>query len=266
MKTTNSQPKNYYVFWLGYFLFALLILSFNLTNKELNRSVALAIQQVSTNMNLLFTKDLATTYSNFFTSAKTIKKLQQDNENLKAEIAKLHEQSLQITILQEKLKQLNSLLKIKENKNISKIITTHVMSNHFAALNTTLDIPLGTNDNINKNSLVISNLGVVGYIANTYKKNSEIITIVSPVFKISARGEKSKINVVVIGNGTLSPNLTIYSKNSNLISGENLLTSGLEGHFPPNIPIGYVTKGKSNKWQVQLFEKFSQINYVHIVK
>lgn len=168
--------------------------------------------------------------------------------------------------MQEKLKQLNSLLKIKENKNISKITTTHVMSNHFSALNTTLDIPLGTKDNIKTNSLVISKLGVVGYISNTYTKNSEIITTVSPVFKISARSEKSKINVVVNGNGTLAPNLTIYSKNSNLISGENLLTSGLEGHFPQNVPIGYITKGKNDNWQVQLFENFSQINYVHIVR
>ena len=113
--------------------------------------------------------------------------------------------------------------------------------------------------------LVTSNLGVIGYIESISYSNANIITTVNNKFKISAISDNTKINLIVYGNGTLNPDIVIYDKNSNLIDGEEIYTSGLEGYFPSGIKIGKVKK-INDSYIVVLYDDLNQLQYVHLIK
>src|SRR5699024_5728131 len=82
--------------------------------------------------------------------------------------------------------------------------------------------------------------------------------------RIPVYSKQSNINAIIVGNNSDTPSVIYYDKSHNFIEGEVILTSGLGGIFPRNIPVGTIYKDK-NTWLLKTFNNFNNVYYVHII-
>ena len=74
------------------------------------------------------------------------------------------------------------------------------------------------------------------------------------------------------GRDPLKVNLLFVPRNISLVEGDTVFTSGFDGYFPENIPIGIISeitvKPESTflEGQVALVNDFATLSYVHVVR
>ncbi len=269
MSINNSKQYHInWIVWIFLMIFSLTLLVINLTSKEFNTGSSNYIKLKATEVRYLFDGGIREYFTNLSNKSKMIDQLRDENELLKKQLSNTYRLEIENKYLQNKLNSLNSVLNFIDHKNINNIVSTTIISNSLGSISNNLSIGLGSLDYINNNQLVITNKGILGYTFDVKKKSTKILSVLDNNFKISAITGKTKVNIVIEGNRTITPNVTLYSQGLPIQEGELVYTSGLEGNFPPFIAIGRVIKHEDTKdsWKIELFEDLKDLNYVYIVR
>ena len=113
----------------------------------------------------------------------------------------------------------------------------------------TVQIDLGSRDGLRENLPVLTPDGLVGHVAAVGFARSQVVLMGDPNCRVSARVENPAHDVGVISaSGPLDGSLvelTYLSGNAVLKSGQNVVTSGEGGIFPPGIPIGQIVDSRA---------------------
>ena len=131
-----------------------------------------------------------------------------------------------------------------------KTIPANIISRGADNLHTTLIIDKGSKDGIKKNMSVVAiqngNIGVVGKVVSVGYNTAQIMNIFNSSCSISARMQNTRDIGLVTGNGTEDkPLLMKYIKKrviSELHFGDIVVTSGENGNYIKEIPIGTISK------------------------
>lgn len=108
----------------------------------------------------------------------------------------------------------------------------------------TVQIDLGSRDGICVNMPVLTTAGLVGRVASVGLTRSQVVLIGDPSCRVAALVKNEGRDSGVIGSA--SPlereliELGYLSRNAAIKSGQDVVTSGLGGIFPPGIPIGKI--------------------------
>ena len=121
-------------------------------------------------------------------------------------------------------------------------------------------------DFIERDDIVVGNKGLVGRVFNKGSYTAEILLVIDkrsnvPVF-LRSSGERA----ILKGNGTKNPVLSFTLNTKNMIVGEEIVTSGDGGVFPPNIPVGYIKKISKDTVIIETFTNWNTLEYVFIIK
>ncbi|MBO4572080.1 MAG: rod shape-determining protein MreC [Bacteroidales bacterium] len=129
----------------------------------------------------------------------------------------------------------------------------------------------GRNDGIETGMGVITDNGVVGVVNAVQDDYSQVISFLSADQRVSAK---------IAGNGTFGPlawkgrsvrqaRMTEIPEHTEVNPGDTILTSGFSTIYPPDIPLGKVTKvfdnGVSIDINVELFQNFGALQHVYVV-
>ncbi len=128
--------------------------------------------------------------------------------------------------------------------------------------NNVLTINAGSADGLKVNMPVITAKGLVGKVVLVAPHFSEVMPYLNTLFKVSAKLQKSHAPGIVgwegwDGEKTNDLVLNHVPKTIPVDSGEVVLTSGYDLHYPPNIPIGKVSSTELNKG------RGTQLIYIH---
>ncbi|MGA2852761.1 MAG: rod shape-determining protein MreC [Verrucomicrobiota bacterium] len=108
----------------------------------------------------------------------------------------------------------------------------------------TIQIDLGKRDGMVENLPVLTSDGLVGRVSSVGYTRSQVILVGDPGCRVSARVVNPAHDMGVISPGgpldNSLVNLAYLSGNANLKPGQDVVTSGEGGIFPPGIPIGQV--------------------------
>jgi rod shape-determining protein MreC len=121
------------------------------------------------------------------------------------------------------------------------LIVAQVFSNHGALVFSKIRINKGKEHGIKVGLPVITTSGIIGKIISTDNNHSEIKTILDNNFTIDAIIERTRIPGLVRGNRHNSYRFQVEKK-IDIKVGDRIVTSGLIGSFPKNLPIGIVSK------------------------
>jgi rod shape-determining protein MreC len=106
----------------------------------------------------------------------------------------------------------------------------------------TVQIDLGSRDGVKPNFPVRTTDGLVGRISSVSLTRSQVVLLGDPNCRVSALVENETRDMGVIGaSGPLDGSLVdmgYLPRSANLKPGQNVVTSGLGGIFPKDIPIG----------------------------
>jgi rod shape-determining protein MreC len=139
----------------------------------------------------------------------------------------------------------------------------------------TVQIDVGTRDNIRTNMPVLTTDGLVGRISSVSLTRSQVTLLGDPNCKVAARVENETRDTGVIGPGgpldSEYVELSYLSRNANLKPGQVVRTSGNGGIFPRDILIGKVVEshpveyGMNTVAQVKLAANLSALEEVWVL-
>ena len=167
--------------------------------------------------------------------------LLEENEALKDESRILSARLQKLEILAEENARLRSLLgssrKIADDVIVAELLS--VDQNPYRQL---IEINKGSSDGIEIGNAVIDDFGVMGQVIHVNPQSATTILISDPEHAIPVQFIRSGTRSVACGRGsTRQLELRYLPATADIMVGDELVTSGLGGRFPPNYPVAQVT-------------------------
>jgi len=99
----------------------------------------------------------------------------------------------------------------------------------------------GTQGGVLAGEAVVDDRGVVGQVTRVFPYMAEVTLVTDKDQAVPVKVERSGIRSVLFGNGTgRAPELRFTAPSADVRVGDRLLTSGIDGTYPPNLPVAEV--------------------------
>jgi rod shape-determining protein MreC len=163
-----------------------------------------------------------------------------ENEELKRQLAVAQVDVQQQRALANRSRALEKLLDLRDRTNLPTIAAEIIAAGATPDFRT-LTIDKGTNDGLRKDMAVISPAGVVGRIVVPSARAAKVQLLIDRNAGAGALIERSRAQGVVVGGGDDEHLLMEYvSEVSDIVVGDVVVTSGIDGIFPKGFVIGRV--------------------------
>lgn len=196
--------------------------------------------------------------------------------NLVEENQKLLDENnrLKLILFNDKIDKKKLLSQDSVNRIQYEVTDAKVIKNSYVLSNNYLTLDKGYQNNFHEDLGVITSLGIVGIIDKTTKKYSRVLSLLNSNSRVNAQLKKTNHFGPLTWDG-LSPKivqLTDIQGLAKITIGDTVVTSGNSTIFPKGILIGQVTAFELietedvYKVQVKLFNDFSNLEHVHVIK
>ncbi len=170
---------------------------------------------------------------NLTADSETLSELKDENEQLKAEVAKLSEYEQQATTLTE-------LLQLRNQYTLSST-AARVTAQSTDSWTSTITIDKGSSAGIAVGMPVTSSAGVIGQVCECGLSSATVRLITDENSGVSAMVQSSRAQGQVVGSPDGSLRMTLVRSDQKVSTGDIIITSGLGGVYPKGLPIGTVT-------------------------
>lgn len=192
-------------------------------------------------------KSISDTYRGFTMYSELVgkvEKLSEENGYLRAQIKtyeKLHEEN----------ENLRSILNFKDTLSDYDFIGTNIIGKSGMYPNNYI-VDIGTNDGIKNGMVVIANGGLFGMVTSVSNSWSLVSPIINGDTLVSGIVQRTNGNQgIVKGSGDTKGDQNLKMEylpiNEDILPGDTVVTSGLGGVYPANIPIGEVISVKDDE-------------------
>ncbi len=165
-----------------------------------------------------------------------------------------------------------SLRKLLEMRDRSKLPTraADVIGTSATADFRTLTIDRGSSDGIRRDMAVISADGAVGRVVLPARSAAKVQLLVDRSAAAAVRVERSGAQGIVLGSGESMLRLEYLSSSADIRTGDLVVTSGIDGVYPPGFAVGSVegierSGGTFKAIRVRPAVKFSDLEHVLVV-
>ena len=160
------------------------------------------------------------------------------NHNISEDLKKNGIQSFRIEELERENKRLRGLLNFKQE--FTSSCAARVIGRVKEEISDQLIISAGIKDGVDKNSAVLTPLGLVGVIEKAGRESSLVLPYSDPRFNISVRVASTReIGLLVGGTGKGEAKVLYLGLDTDAKAGDVILTSG-EGFLPGGLVIGKI--------------------------
>jgi len=266
-KSTISGVANPYGLSSGAAYLALLIISFILLISSIfNPS---QISSVRTTTIDIFAPVISTigkpfkTISQNLSSISGFASLRAENTTLKTENTRLKEWYQTALMLQAENQSLQKLLNVKIQTH-QNYITTRVISDVSSNFVKTIIVLSGSNEGVKKNQAVLSGEGMIGRVIEAGESSARVLLLTDINSRLPVLIEGTNQKAILTGTNNNIPLLKHLPKDTGMVEGARIVTSGDGGIFPPSLPIGRVIKNKYG-YGVKLYGEIDKISFVRVV-
>ncbi|MDH2915387.1 MAG: rod shape-determining protein MreC [Gallionella sp.] len=148
----------------------------------------------------------------------------------------------QMQIIQTENAQLRSLLEVKLRADYTMQLAqiAYIERDIFKRK---LFVDKGEQSNVQAGQAVIDNSGVVGQVTRVFPWLSEVTLVTDKDIAVPIQVVRNGVRAVVFGSGNISElELRYQPVNTDIEVGDVLVTSGMDGTYPPALPVAKVTK------------------------
>ena len=173
-------------------------------------------------------------------------RLKGENADLKEKQLFLGGQLLQFQALQAENAQLRNLLNAKKRYS-QKTVFAEILYSGRDPFSRKIIIDKGSLQDVKPGQVVVDHIGVVGQVTRVYPVLSEVTLITDKDQAVPVQNVRNGLRAVVFGNGqdgTLD--VPFMPVNADLQNGDQLVTSGIDGVYPPGLPVAVVSKIERN--------------------
>ncbi len=162
--------------------------------------------------------------------------LQRQNALLQDEISRLRAAERENRILR-------NLLDFREDSEYGLLPIT-IVSKDLTSLNNSLTISAGSEQGVRTGMPIINSDGLIGQVTVTTGRYAQVMPLIHSLSRISARIQESRAYGIVSWEGNRYNELIMQHVPETIEAeaGQVVETSGFSNQFPPNIPIGEITR------------------------
>lgn len=166
------------------------------------------------------------------------------NEMLRNEVVQLRQQNLAAAEYAAENERLRSLLGYKQSAYWFDMTAAQVIGREQSTWTSMIIVNKGSSDGIVKNMAVVTDKGLVGVVKETAPNASKVQLILDPRSSVGALVQRpaSRVAGIIQGNtrDNMTPNMINIPLNSDVVEGDQIVTSGFGGIYPKGIAIGTV--------------------------
>ena len=174
-----------------------------------------------------------------------VKQVLAENEELKAEIARLTEENAILAQDKYELNELRELFELSDEYNDYHKVGAHIIAKDSGNWYSAFIIDKGTMDGLDVDMNVIAGGGLVGRISDVGPNWARVTTVISDGNYVSAMMLSTNDTLIVEGGLELMSSGIIYfsqlkDKERIVVEGDKVVTSKISDKYLPNILIGYI--------------------------
>ena len=170
-----------------------------------------------------------------------IGRLRERVAELEEQLARQQVELIQLREVASDYNRLSGLLAYTTNIDNQEFVTADVIAVDQSSIVRSIRINRGTRDGITIGMPVITDLGLVGRITQVSSNASQVQLITDENSAVSARLQTTRAEGSVIGQASGVLRMTFIDLDEEIVPSDLVITSGLGGNFPPDIPIGQIT-------------------------
>jgi len=173
-------------------------------------------------------------------SPSDITELRQENARLEAEVARLQQEIINLREQATEAEILAALLNYARSQPDNRYTAANVIGRDVSPFLRSIWIGAGSEQDIAQGMPVVTERGLVGRVAEVFATTARIQLITDPEASVNVEFQTSR------ADGSLSAQLSgelwveLIPQDVEILVNELVLTSGLGGNFPADIPIGSV--------------------------
>jgi rod shape-determining protein MreC len=167
--------------------------------------------------------------------------LRSENDSLRAELARTRLREDHLREAGHEAMRLRRLLGFRERTRLG-VIGARVIARSADRSGRDLKIDRGTNDGIQGNLAVVTPAGLVGKTVTAEPLSSFVRPLIAPGCRVSARLFRSRAGGILEWTADFGLHLSFLPLRAEVKAGDEIVTSGLGGVFPPGIVVGAVSR------------------------
>ena len=181
--------------------------------------------------------------SEYFTTRGTLDKENQEMKVRQAELSLLANQSEFLLIENQNLRQLMDL-----QKQIPfKTLPVEILFNPPNPISQRIVINRGGYDGLKLGNPIANDAGVLGQVVRLYDRSAEVSLLEDPDFAVPVQVARNGLRAAVFGAGRGNPlELRYLPVASDLEVGDVLITSGIDGVYPPGFAVAVISRIERN--------------------
>lgn len=205
----------------------------------------------------------------------------QDNEELRSQTQVFKQERVTFKELKQENDRLARLLELKQNRWPTGL-TARVIGFDPRSEFRVIQIDKGMDHGVQPDMPVLALAGLVGKVGPVFKRAAAVLLIVDPASFVDGVVQRSQVRCLLGGTGLLRhaelkhdyllSRLEYLNKGSDVVIGDTVVTSGLDGLYPKGILLGTLTRvvvdryGLFLKADVLPAVDFSQLREVLVLK
>ncbi len=188
-------------------------------------------------------RDFVTSPRDVISLRTRVAELEAENARLQQELVSLREQAAEAEIL-------SALLDYARSQPENRTVAASVIGRDVNPYLRSIWIDLGSDQGIAKGMPIVTERGLVGRVAEVFATAARVQLITDPQVAVNVRLQDSRADGVLAAqlNGELRVDL--IDQGAEVKVGELVLTSGLGGSYPPDIPVGQVLSVRKRDFEL----------------
>ncbi len=166
--------------------------------------------------------------------------VREENAHLQREIARLKTELIQYREYRSIYPDLLRLLDLKKQAD-RPLLGANIVGKDLVPWVDSVTIDRGRRDGVGSGSVVRAGEGVAGQVVETSLFFSKVMLLTDPASGIAALVQRTRVPGILKGAGKESCVLNYVEKGSDVVLGDEIVTSGTDGVFPKGLPIGTVS-------------------------
>ena len=172
------------------------------------------------------------------------------NATLTAEIALLRSENIRLSETIYERDMLAALLNYTKLDNVHTYISANVIGKDTSSFLQYVIIDIGTTGGVQRDMPVVTDAGLVGIINEATPRASKVLLLNSDQMALNVRVQNSRADGVLFGQASKDLRLRYVALDATINAGDLVVTSGLGGSLPANIPVGEIASVRSRAYDV----------------
>ncbi|WP_238367582.1 rod shape-determining protein MreC [Mesobacterium pallidum] len=191
--------------------------------------------------------------------------LAQQNQELRRELQQMKSWKEAAVQLEQENARLRDLNNVQLDPKLT-YITGVVLADSGSPFRQSVLLNIGAHDGIVDGWAAMDGLGVVGRVSGVGENTSRVLLLTDTSSRIPAVIQPSGQRVLIVGDNTAAPPIDFIEDQDLVRPGDQVLTSGDGGVFPPGLVIGQVAMDPGGRFRVRMAADYERLEFLRVLR